>query len=228
MKKLLVLILTFLMATSMVACGDEKIGGADAPTDIVVTDGEEILTPPENEAEIDEEVSSTPESQTSSTPSIKPESKPSEKPETTPEKTPEPTPTPQTPKTLGNTLLSDFKAKASAGKNIQEIAEGLLVNPAIKFSGGAMSVEEGYLSGFDNTEIKGFKSAVMFAPMIGSIPFIGYIFELENEADVSSFISTLKKNANLRWNICVEAEEIITGSAGNKVFFVMCPKSLEE
>jgi hypothetical protein len=110
----------------------------------------------------------------------------------------------------------------------EELANALITNPAIKFMGGAMPVEEGLLSGFDNTEIKGFKSGAVFMPMIGSIPFVGYVFELENEADVSGFISNLKSNANLRWNICVAADEMVTGSVGNKVFFVMCPTSLEE
>ena len=52
--------------------------------------------------------------------------------------------------------------------------------------------------------------------------------KLENAADVPSFIANLEKNANKRWNICVEADEMVTGSVGNKVFFVMCPTSLEE
>jgi len=131
------------------------------------------------------------------------------------------------PASLGNTLLSDFKTKAASGMGVQEIADSLITSPYIKFSGGAMPVEEGYLSGFDNTEIKGFKSGVMIAPMIGSIAFVGYVFELENASEVPAFISTLQANANKRWNICVEADEMVTGSSGNKVFFVMCPKSLE-
>ena len=110
----------------------------------------------------------------------------------------------------------------------EELANALIENPAIQFMGGAMPVEEGLLSGFDNTEIKGFKSGAVFMPMIGSIPFIGYVFELENQADIPAFISTLKESANLRWNICVTADEMVTGSVGNKVFFVMCPTTLEE
>ena len=129
---------------------------------------------------------------------------------------------------LGNTLLSLFNSKASSDMSALSIAEALVTSPSISFSGMAMPVEEGLLSGFDNNEIKGFKSGAMFAPMIGSIPFVGYVFELENGADAASFISNLRKSANLRWNICVEAEEMVTGSKGNKVFFVMCPKSLEE
>jgi len=65
-------------------------------------------------------------------------------------------------------------------------------------------------------------------PMMGSIAFVGYVFELEDGADVSAFINNLRSSANMRWNICVEAEEMVTGSVGNKVFFVMCPKTLEE
>lgn len=128
---------------------------------------------------------------------------------------------------VGKTLLKDFEAKAQSVTSMQELAQSLIENPIIQFMGGAMEVEEGYLSGFDNVEIKGFKSGAMFAPMIGSIPFVGYVFELENEADVPNFIKTLEDNANLRWNICVTADEMVSGSKGNKVFFVMAPMSFE-
>jgi len=130
--------------------------------------------------------------------------------------------------TLGKTLLSDFRKKATSGMSAENIANELLKNPVIKFAGGVVPVEEGLLTGFDNTEINGFKSGYMFAPMIGSIPFVGYIFELEDGADVSSFTKLLKDSANMRWNICVSADETIIDSSGNMVFFVMCPESLEE
>ena len=91
-----------------------------------------------------------------------------------------------------------------------------------------IDVEEGYLTGFDNTEIKGFKSGVMFAPGMGTIPFVGYIFTLDDGADVDAFVSNLKSSANLRWNICTEAEQMVVEKSGNKVFFVMCPKSFEQ
>ena len=110
----------------------------------------------------------------------------------------------------------------------QSLADSLLTNSVIPFGGASMPVEPGYLSGFDNAEIKGFKEGYMFAPMIGSIPFIGYIFTLDAGTDASAFVSTLKANANKRWNICTEADEIVTGSVGNKVFFVMCPTAFEE
>lgn len=127
--------------------------------------------------------------------------------------------------TVGQTLLADFKANSTG--TALEVAERLIANEVIQFMGGAVPVEEGLLSGFDNTEIKGFKEGAMFAPMMSSIAFVGYVFELEEGADVEAFKTTLKDSANLRWNICVEAEELIVENEGNKVFFLMCPKSFE-
>ena len=130
------------------------------------------------------------------------------------------------PVTVGEKLLSDFMSDTTGTP--QAIADRLLTNEVIEFMGAAMPVEEGLLSGFDNAEIKGFKEGVMFAPMMSSIAFVGYIFELEDGADVEAFKTTLKDSANLRWNICVEAEELICENDGNKVFFLMCPKSFDQ
>ena len=128
--------------------------------------------------------------------------------------------------TVGETLLEDFKSD-NAG-TAQEIAERLIANEIIEFAGTTMPVEPGLLAGFDNAEITGFEEGVMFAPMMGTIPFVGYIFTLEEGADVEAFKSTLEANANLRWNICTEAEELTVANEENKVFFLMSPKSFEE
>ena len=68
----------------------------------------------------------------------------------------------------------------------------------------------------------------MFAPMMGTIPFVGYVFALEDGTDAAAFVKTLEDNGNLRWNICTEAEEMIVEAEGNNVLFLMCPKSFEE
>lgn len=128
------------------------------------------------------------------------------------------------PTTVGTKLLADFKTMAD--KTPQEIADALLTNEVIQFMPATMPVEEGFLNGF-NDEIKGFEEGVMFGPMIGTIPFVGYIFTVA-ESDVDAFVNTLKDNANLRWNICTEAEEMICEAVGNTVFFVMCPTEFEE
>lgn len=130
------------------------------------------------------------------------------------------------PETVGEILLADFQKNPEG--TAQEIADRLITNEIIPFAGGAMPVEPGLLSGFDNAEITGFKEGVMFAPMMGTIPFVGYIFVLEDGADVDAFKQTLEENANLRWNICTEAEELTVDSEENTVFFLMSPKNFEE
>lgn len=139
-------------------------------------------------------------------------------------------PAKKAPETLGEFLLADFEERLAENgdQTAQELADGILTNEKVLFSGGAMPVEPGLLTGFGNAEITGFSDGVMFAPMIGTIPFVGYVFVLESEDAVEGFVTTLKDNADPRWNICTEAEETVVGSVGNKVFFVMCPKTLEQ
>ena len=127
--------------------------------------------------------------------------------------------------TTGQTLLNDFRAQleADSSASAQQIADTLLSNPVIQFAGASMPVEPGLLMGFGNAEIQGFKEGVMFAPAIGSIAFVGYVFVLEDGIDAASFVQTLLDNADPRWNICVEAEETVADYVGSTVFFLMCP-----
>lgn len=99
-----------------------------------------------------------------------------------------------------------------------EVADQLIADVENDMGLVAMEVEPGYLNGFDN-EIKGFSKGQMFSPMIGSIPFVGYVFTADDPAALEA---TLKENANLRWNICTEADEMVSATKGNLVFFMMC------
>lgn len=130
------------------------------------------------------------------------------------------------PETVGEILLKDFKDNPQG--TAQEIAGRIIANEMIPFMGGVNAVEPGLLAGFDNAEITGFQDGATFGPMMGTIPFIGYIFVLENGADVDAFITNLKDHANLRWNICTEAEELTVDKEGSTVFFLMSPKKFEE
>ena len=155
--------------------------------------------------------------------------KPSKKPEKNekPEDTEKETNEEQKKETVANTLMSDFKSIAKS-QNAESIANQLIANKIIPFMPAVMPVEEGWLNGFGDAEITGFKEGAMFGPMIGTIPFVGYVFELKDETDVNQFISILKSNADLRWNVCTEADEMAVCSVDKKVFFVMCPKYFEE
>ncbi len=144
------------------------------------------------------------------------ENQPAEKPADKQEEKPS-----ETPKTIGNTLLADFRQKAS-GMGVLELANALITNSIIQFPGAA-TLEEGVVSKGFTEEITGFKSAAKFEPYVGSIAFIGYVFELANASEASAFISNLRAKADPSWNICVTADETVTGSVGNKVFFVMSP-----
>lgn len=240
MKKLLTIILATSVALSLAACSKkaEEVpagGEVNTPPNQIV----DAATPAPEQTPQTPEQTTAPTTEPTTAPSTAPTTAPTTEPTTAPVTTPttEPTtapvvptpePTPEPNRSVGNTLLADFKTRAASGGSALSIAEGLASNSVIKVPVGAIPVEPGYLTGFDNTEIKGFKEGAMFAPMIGTIPFVGYVFTLENAADAPAFISSLKAGANLRWNICTSADEMVTGSAGNKVFFVMSPINFAE
>ena len=129
--------------------------------------------------------------------------------------------------TLGGKLWAAFQA-ADASVSAEEMANILATNENIQFMCGAMAIEPGFLSGFGEFEVKGFEQGALYMPFIGSIPFIGYIFDLAEGADVAAFVKGLEDNCNPRWNICVTADQTVIGTKGNRVFFLMCPATLDE
>ncbi len=132
---------------------------------------------------------------------------------------------------VAQTLVSEFKTLAvDTSLDAQAIADALLGSAVLSNVGmmGTMPIEDVYLSGFDNYEVKGFTECVMFSPMIGTIPFVGYVFTVGDGVDAAAFASDLEANANLRWNICVAADEVATAVEGSKVMFVMAPMSFEQ
>ena len=131
----------------------------------------------------------------------------------------------QTAATPGENLCQVFLDlhQENPEADVLTLAEELLSHESIPFAGAVAQVEPGLLAGFGNTEITGFSEGAQFAPMIGSIPFVGYIFKVDG--DVNAFMDTLRANADLRWNICTEADEMLCESVGNTVFFLMAPAS---
>lgn len=132
----------------------------------------------------------------------------------------------QKPETVGEHLLAVFRENPDG--SAQEVADRLIAHEILPFDGATMPVEPGLLMGFDNAEITGFQEGVMFAPMMGTIPFLGYVFVLEDGSDGDEFMAMLRSNANLRWNVCTEAEEILVAKKGNTVFFLMSPLEFDE
>ena len=126
----------------------------------------------------------------------------------------------------GETLWEAFETNMNDNPSATAVDAAFILSmhESIQFMAGSAEVVPGYLAGF-STEMDGFKSAASFGPMMGSIAFIGYVFELEEGADVESFMTTLTDNADPRWNICVEADQTVVGAYNNMVFFLMCPNS---
>lgn len=128
-------------------------------------------------------------------------------------------------KTVANTLSETFEKEIKKQKDIEKVAQTLSESEVIVPAVQTFTISKGdYLSGFKE-EIRGFDKVVGIAPMIGTIPFIAYIFEVENPKE---FAETLEENAQLNWNICTEADEMKTTIVDNYVFFVMSPTSFEE
>ena len=146
--------------------------------------------------------------------------------------------------TVAHTVWTAFETAYTANpdKDMAELLNGIFYNEeteetllpifpsAMPLEREWLTDEEGnlYLSGFDGAFTAEFESATQFAPMIGVIPFMGYVFELAEDADVAAFVQYLKDNANLRWNVCTAADEMVIGTKGNLVFFLMCPTTFEE
>ena len=130
--------------------------------------------------------------------------------------------------TAGEKLWNDFLATVKGNPDLApvDVANLLSLNPVIQFMAGGMEVEPGYLAGFSE-EISGFESGAMYGPMMGSIAFAGYIFELADGADVNAFINTLKSKADPRWNICVSADYTQVGAYENTVYFLMYPAEMD-
>ena len=127
--------------------------------------------------------------------------------------------------TVAQTLGRQFESEIENARDIEKVTKKIAENEILEISVDASQVKSGdYLSGFQK-EIKDFKNAYVIRPMIGTIPFIAYIFEVENS---SEFAEELKSSADLRWNICTEADEMHVVVRGDYVFFVMSPKNFEQ
>ena len=127
--------------------------------------------------------------------------------------------------TLAVNLVQEFKKEINETKNIKKVAKKLAKSdfdmPDLEVSNVSKA---DYLTGF-NEKIQGYKKAYVIAPTISTIPFIAYIFESDKPNELAN---TLKEQANLRWNICTEADEMQVAVVDNYVFFVMSPNNFDD
>lgn len=126
--------------------------------------------------------------------------------------------------TVAAILRLQFQRDMLATDDMETMAQALIANEAVTaVSMDTMEVTEGYLNGFEG-DVVGFNDGVMFSPVIGTIPFVGYIFETD---DPEALLESLNNQAKLNWNICTEADEAASAIEGNYVFFVMSPYTFD-
>lgn len=133
-------------------------------------------------------------------------------------------------KTIGQRLADDFKALLNPEKMMgaRAMADELLKGDYLTFDHATTDVQPGKLKGFGDAEITGFKEGVMIEAKKEDVPFIAYIFTLDDNTDAETFMSMLKSKANSQWNSKVKADEMFTERSEKQVFFVMSPKSLDK
>ena len=123
---------------------------------------------------------------------------------------------------FASSLYQIFETEIEKTDDIEQVAAKIVESGKFgEVMMGTMPVEDGYLAGFE-VEIKGFNKGVTFGPMIGTIPFVGYIFETDTPDEL---VATLEKEHKLNWNICTSADRMFVRQKGNYVFFVMSPDS---
>ena len=205
-RKTLVLMLATSLVLSLTACGGKK-------TEVEAPVKEEVTT--ETVEETTEVVESTEIESTESS------EESTEAVESTEETEVNDTPT----DTVASKLYELFETEIATTDDINEVANKLIEAEYFEeVSMTTMEVEPGFLNGFE-AEITGFNNGAMFAPMIGTIPFVGYIFETDN---TELLIDELETNASLNWNICTTADEMLVKAHDNYVFFVMSPYTFGE
>ena len=123
---------------------------------------------------------------------------------------------------LSDSVVNAFFEKAKDGMTAEEIANEMVKDGETEGYVVDVMGDDSYFMGFENAEITGYTEAARFSPMIGTIPFMAYIFILDEGADSAAFMQMLLDNCNPRWNICTEADTVKAEQSGNAILFLMC------
>ena len=125
--------------------------------------------------------------------------------------------------TIGAVLAEDFdNIMLMDGEiSVNEAMEAIRINPEIVFMTEISAINEGMLLGFGDNSISGFTEGVMLKPTIPTIPFVAYIFSVDDSQNVEEFARNLSVCVELKWNEVEEADDITVSIAGQYVFCVI-------
>lgn len=108
-------------------------------------------------------------------------------------------------------VLEQIYKTADLDKEFRESLEGY---QTVKLN------EENIQEYLGDTDIK-FTEGLISSPMISAIPYELVLLKLDENSDVDAVKEEIKKNANPRKWVCVEAEKVIVESIDNTVLFLM-------
>ncbi len=123
--------------------------------------------------------------------------------------------------TAAQICISTYKEQMAAGASIEDALNAVAEKIEL---GGMVEKDFEYVQGFDTT-ITGYSHIYGLLPMFGGFPFVMYVFETD---DVDALKTMVDAHADLRWNICTEAEEKLIEVVDGKIVFVMARKVLYE
>lgn len=196
MKKLLAIILAAIMVFAVVACGKTNDNGNDTDTNVDTSVDTSVDTNNDTEADTSVDTEETADEATLESVS----------------------------KAIMDKYAEFIGLRASYDEYMAELDEADRITYEEFVAGQmmVMPVEDGaeWLQGFDAVPT-GYAEAYTFAPGMMGQAFIGYIFRLEDGADVEAFKTQLKENCNPRWNICAAANTTVCENVGNYVYFNM-------
>ncbi len=115
--------------------------------------------------------------------------------------------------------------------NSEAVVEAIMTSKLGTAFPGCMTAPiepDSYLQGIgtDGATFGGFATGTVIIPMMMGQPFIVYVFDLAEDADVAAFVESVKTNANPAWNICTVAETTTVGACYNTVVLAMCQKDI--
>lgn len=122
------------------------------------------------------------------------------------------------------TIETVFVEGIKNNEDINTVAQSIVQNLNYAFKMDVMNVNPGYLPGFVQ-DITAFDEGVLISPIVGTIPFVCYIFYTEKP---ELLMEALENYYDMRWNICTEAEVKIAAQQGNYVLFAMMPAESEK
>ena len=118
-----------------------------------------------------------------------------------------------------NLLSKLVSEKLENASNVKEVLTYIADSGALPFECMVEDIPEDYMIGFTARTEK-FNDGAYLAPIIGAQPFIVYLFQTDNTRDLET---ELRANADLRWNICTQASEIVCEEFGEYLLFAMVP-----